>query len=220
MFKLRQSILLKKCGERVFILLRRALLLCRFRKGCIEFKFSISICIMLLFFVSDIYQFYKKLTIKDFANIAYTSCLNFFHTNSMLSPWQFGVHYALACYWVKRINNNSYQLQHCYGTTIGISQAEINQESKNIETKTLSQIEAAHPDLVCSKDEDEQVLIEVIYRKDSGFDKKKIGFFILESKESKPAMDNYSNKEFIFIWLLLRNLDYFLEKMRISRFYC
>ena len=212
----------------VFVLLRRALRLYRFHKGgiLIEFTFSIPVCITLLFFVSDHYRFYemqnklkssaylaasmlqqigntktdKQLTKKDFANIAYASCLNFFHTNSMFRPWPFGVYYVLACYWVKRINSNSYQWQHCYGTTStnGTSPAEMNQKCKDIETKTLSQIETAYPDLVCSKDGDERVLIEVIYRKTSGFDKKKLGFFILEPKVSKPALDNNSNNAFIF----------------------
>ena len=142
----------------------------------------------------------KQLTKKDFANIGYASCLNFFHTNTMFTPWPFGVYYVLACYWVKRVNSNSYQWQHCYGTTspFKTSPAGMNQNCKSIVTKSLSEIESAHPDLVCNKDGKERVLIEVIYRKAIGFDKKKLGFFFLEPKVSKLALDDNSNNAFIY----------------------
>ena len=74
----------------------------------------------------------------------------------------------------------------------------MNQNCKSIVTKSLSEIESAHPDLVCNKDGDERVLIEVIYRKAIGFDKKKLGFFLLEPQVSKPALDNNSNNAFIY----------------------
>ena len=141
----------------------------------------------------------KQLTKRDFANIGYASCLNFFHTNTMFTPWPFGVYYVFACYWVKRVSSDSYQWQHCFGTTDpGTSPASMHQNCRSIVTKSLSQIESTHPDLVCSKDGDERVLIEVIYRRASGFDKKKLGFFFLESKASKPAVDGYSANIFIY----------------------
>ena len=56
----------------------------------------------------------KQLTKKDFANIAYASCLNFFHANSMFSPWPFGLYYSVSYEWVKRVNSKSYQFQHNY----------------------------------------------------------------------------------------------------------
>lgn len=59
----------------------------------------------------------KTLTKNDLARVAYASGLNFFHTNTMFNPWPFGIYYAVNYVWVKRINSNSYQFQHCYVTT-------------------------------------------------------------------------------------------------------
>lgn len=227
MLKRLRKIIKKACSERISALVYRLFPIFNCHKGgiLIEFTFCIPVCISLLFFVSDHYRFYelknklkssaylaasmiqqignnkvnKQLTKKDFANIAFASSLNFFHTNTMFNPWPFGVYYVLACYWVKRVNSNSYQWQHCYGTgSTGISPAEMNQNCDSVTTKNLSQIEAAHPDLVCSKDGDERVLIEAIYRPASGFNKKKLGFFILEPKISRPDIVNNSNNAFIY----------------------
>ena len=223
------KIILKKLTGGVFALLHRLLPARRPSKGgiLIEFAFSIPVCISLLFLVSDHYRYHelqnklkasaylaasmlqhvtnnrsdKQLTKRDFANIGYASCLNFFHTNTMFTPWPFGVYYVLACYWVKRVNSNSYQWQHCYGTTspFKTSPAEMNQECRSIVTKSLSEIESMHPDLVCSKDGEERVLIEIIYRNATGFDKKKLGFFLLEPKVSKPdIIGNTHPNSFIY----------------------
>lgn len=210
------KIIIKKLTNGGSLLLHQALRFRKHHKGgiLIEFAFSIPVCISLLFLVSDHYRFHelqnrlrtsaylaasmlqhitnnrsdKQLTKRDFANISYASCLNFFHTNTMFNPWPFGVYCVLACYWVKRVNSNNYKWQHCYGTTStkGTSPAGMNQACRSIVTKSLSQIEAMHPDLVCSKDGEERVLIEIIYRNATGFDKKKLGFFFLEPKVSKP----------------------------------
>ena len=59
----------------------------------------------------------KQLTKFDLANVSYSSCLNFFHTNSMFPPCPFGIYYALVCHYVKRINSNCYKYQLCYATT-------------------------------------------------------------------------------------------------------
>ncbi len=193
------------------------------KKGSIliEFTFSIPVCITLLFFISDHYRFYelqnkiktstyfaasiiqqikntktnKQLSKKDFADIAYASSLNFFHTNTIFKPWPFGIYYALICAWVKRVNSNSYQYQKCYGTTStsGASPDGMNQGCTNVETKTSSQIQAINPDLICDKDGEERLVVECCYRKASGFNKKKLGFFLIEPKLQKDTIDNINN---------------------------
>ena len=50
----------------------------------------------------------------------------------------------------------------------------------SVDTKTMAQIEAVNSDLLCNADGDERVLVTTHYRKASKYNKKKLGFFILE----------------------------------------
>ena len=174
----------------------------------IEFAFSIPIVILLLLFVNDHYRFYelrnkvksssylaasilqqlgniksnKQLTRDDFARISYASCLNFFHTNSMFTPWPFGVYFIIDYFWVKRISENTYQYQKCCGSTIRTGSpffGFFNRYCENVQTKTLDQVQKLHPDLVCDKDGDERLWLSCRYRK-INFTKSKIGFFFIE----------------------------------------
>ena len=189
------------------------------KKGSIliEFTFSIPVCITLLFFISDHYRFYelqnkvktstyfaasiiqqikntktnKQLSKKDFADIAYVSSLNFFQ-NTIFKPWPFEIYYALICAWVKRVNSNSYQYQRCYGTasTSGASPDGMNQGCTNVETKTSNQIQAINSDLIYDKDGEERLVVECCYKKASGFNKRKLGFSLIEPKLQKDTIDN------------------------------
>ena len=176
----------------------------------IEFAFSIPVLISLLFFVNDHYRYYelkdkikssaylaagmiqqlgntrenKQLIYSDFQQIAYASCLNFFHTTSMFKG-KFGVYYNMECYWVKRVSQDNYQFQDCYantGSSNAVSPSGLDKGCFKISTKTMSQIQSIHPDLVCTKDNDERLLIECSYRKNKKYPdyKKQLGFYILE----------------------------------------
>lgn len=205
----------------VFALLQRIFPTYECQKGgiLIEFAFSIPVCISLLLFVNDHFRFYelksklktsaylaasmlqqikntktdKQLTKFDLANVSYSSCLNFFHTNSMFSPFPFGIYYALDCHYVKRINSNCYKYQLCYATTsTGNSPESTNFNCGSVDTKTMAQIEAINSDLVCNADGDERVLVATHYRK-SSYNKKKLGFFILEPHAIVSAGDSTNN---------------------------
>ncbi|MBQ7674540.1 MAG: hypothetical protein IJT36_08580 [Alphaproteobacteria bacterium] len=140
----------------------------------------------------------KQLTSLDFARIAYASCLNLFHTNTMFKPWPLGIYYAVNFCWVKRIDNNSYQFQQCWGSlSVGTSPSEMNKLCGTVVTKTYAQIQAIHPNLICTKDEEERVCIECYYRKPpSGYNKSKLGFFILEPQLKKSW--DVSNNLFLY----------------------
>ena len=212
----------------VFTLLHRVLRLHKRQKGgiLIEFTFSIPVCIALLFLVNDHYRFYelknkaktstylaasilqhiknnktdKTLTKDDLARIAFASCLNFFHTKSMFNPFPFGLYYAVNYVWVKRINSNSYQSQHCYATTSsGTSPMGMNRACLSIvTTRTAAYVEAINPDLVCEKDGDERVFVECCYRKiNDSFKKSQLGFFILTPKTYK-SIDGMTNNFFTY----------------------
>ena len=196
----------------------------------IEFAFSIPILISLLFFINDHYRFYelqnkvkssaylvasiiqqigntrtdKQLTKYDFGRIAYASGLNFFHTGAMFTPYPFGIYYAVCFFWVKRINENSYQYQKSHGTTssAGTSPAEINQNCSRLQTKTKKEITEMHHDLICDNDGDEKLLIEVSYRKNSRYyNRNKLGFFILEPK-IQSSLDGINNSFFKCILII------------------
>ncbi len=145
----------------------------------------------------------KALTKKDFARITFASCLNFFHTNSMFSPWPFGLYYAVSYEWAKRVNSNSYQFQHCWGSTAGGTSASgISSSCNNIQTISYADVEAKDPDLICNNDGEERVCIECCYRKVGGNNsnisvKSKLGFFILEPI-TKKGIDNTTNNLFIY----------------------
>lgn len=121
----------------------------------IEFTFSIPVCIVLLFFVSDHYRFYelknkikssaylmasmlqqlgntktdKQLTMSDLGRVAYASCLNLFHTHSMFKPWPLGIYYHVSYHYVKRIGADDYTYQHL-GASTGDT-TEVQSEFKN-----------------------------------------------------------------------------------------
>ena len=131
----------------------------------------------------------KRLTKKDIARITHASGLNFFHTNTVYVPYPFGIYYVLDCFYVKRINSNNYQYQQVYGSTLSAKTLNDMGSATSVTTKTLAQVQAMCPDLVCDKDGDERVLVEAIYRGSS--DKRKLGFFLLQPKIKKTT-DGYN----------------------------
>ncbi|MBQ7674316.1 MAG: hypothetical protein IJT36_07380 [Alphaproteobacteria bacterium] len=143
----------------------------------------------------------KTLTSRDFACIVYAYSLNFFHTNTMFNPWKFGMYCAADVFWIKRISDNSYQCQNCFGTSsIGISPSEMRKSCGSITTKTKKEISSMHPDLVCEKDGDERVLIEYCYRKATSFNKQKLGLFILEPRTTRNINNTADN---VFFYTLV-----------------
>lgn len=179
----------------------------------IEFAFSIPILILLLFFTSDHYRIYelkdklrasayltatmiqqlsntrenKQLTHTDLARIAYASCLNLFHTNSMFYPWPLGIFFAIDYTWVKRIDSDKYYVKKSWATTqSGNSPSNMTKSTGNAwATTNMSSVELTHSDLICHKDGDERLLIECFYRPND-FNKTKFGLFIID-----PKFDNY-----------------------------
>ena len=132
----------------------------------------------------------KQLTANDIGQIAFASCLNFFHTNTMFDPWPLGVFYSFDFFWVKRINSDSYQWQTVYGTTQksrGNSPATMLISVGNVLTITAKQVisNAKCSELLCDKDGEERVMILCCYRRTSAFSKQKLGFFILEPQLAK-----------------------------------
>lgn len=136
----------------------------------------------------------KQLTINDIRRITYASCLNLFHTNSMFNPWPLGIYYVAHFYYVKRLSSDNYQIQRTYSSTSsGNSPNNMVRSSVNISTITRDQVEAIHPDLVCQKDGDERVLIFLVYRKTSGFNKGKLGFFLFSPPNVRAADNSIIN---------------------------
>ena len=136
----------------------------------------------------------QQLGNTDCAHIAFASCLNFFHTNSMFEPSPFGIIYVAHFYYVKRINNNSYQYQKCFGATQNATSVQtMNKYCSSVTQKTLAQIQSLHPDLVCNKDGEERVLIECVYRARNYTSKSQLGFFLLEPRTIRSTLDNSYN---------------------------
>ena len=192
----------------------------------IEFAFSIPIAILLMLFVNDHYRFYelrnkikssaylvasmiqqignthnsKQLTLNDIARIAYASCLNLFHTNSMSGSHPLGIYYIVYTYYVKKLSNNSYQFQKCYFTTSPSSattlEARINKGFNVNTTSSLASIQAINPDLVPNKDGDERVMIVCWYSK-YNFTKNKLGFYLLTPNFGQPG-NNYNTIGFAY----------------------
>ena len=124
----------------------------------------------------------KQLKLNDMARISYASCLNFFHTSSMFSPWPLGIFYSLDIYYVKRLDSSTYLHQQCWATTeAGTSPSNMFKGRTGTWQITTTQATAIHPDLICDKDNDERVLIRCRYRK-MNFTKSKLGFFLIEPK--------------------------------------
>ena len=124
----------------------------------------------------------KQLTANDLKHIAYASCLNLFHTNSMFEPWPLGIYYCVDFYWVKRINSDKYQYQVCWVPFITNSPHSPNEllgGVNGVTTMNKTQVASLHPDLICHNDGDERLLIKIFYRK-INFDKRKLGFFLLD----------------------------------------
>lgn len=143
----------------------------------------------------------KQLTKNDIGRIAYASCLNLFHTNSMFKPWPFGIAFSIDYYYVKRLNN-SYQYQYSWGSTDYSSGTPspktMSKGCNDIVTKNQSEIEALHPDLICNKDGEERLLIFCCYRRMS-FSKSKIGLFLMEPKSVIGGVHtNHSFKDFLY----------------------
>lgn len=224
MFKLFQRIISRRSCGGVFTLLHRRLHTRKPDKGgiLIECTFSIPVCIFLLLFVNDHYRFYelkskvrtstylaasmiqhvtnkrtdKRLTKKDIARITHASGLNFFHTNAMYDPWPFGIYYLIDCFYVKRINSNSYQFQEIWGSTVSARTPNDMGRAASVTTRTLAQVQAMCPDLVCDKDGDERLIVEAIYR-NRNFNKSKLGFFLLEPKNNTQGTDG-NNALFLY----------------------
>ncbi len=179
-----------------------------------KFAFSIPIVILLLLFINDHYRFYKlrnkvkssaylaasmmqqigntrtskQLTTSDLARITYASCLNMFHTDSMVGSHPFGIYYLVYIWYVKRINKDNYQLQFSYSTTSPTSVANLGKGARSIVTLTQIQVQTLHTDLVCDKDGDERVLIGCWYN-GYHFEKSKLGFHILTPQFGKIGDD-------------------------------
>ena len=149
----------------------------------------------------------KQLMLNDIRNISFASCLNFFHTNTMFNPWLFGIWYIAHFYYVKRLSSDSYQYQKtvggtCNGTSkilnkrVNVNGSSINDMITHLyatTTLTQAQVEAMHPDLVCQNDGEERVLIDCVYRRASGFNKRKLGFFIMNPPNAKAADNSTDN---------------------------
>ena len=202
--------------------MRRLLRIRKTHKGgiLIEFTFSIPVCISLLFFVNDHYRIYelnnkikastylaasmvqhvtntradKQLTINDIRRITYASCFNLFHTNSMFYSYPFGIFYIVHFYYVKRLSSNSYQIQKIYaGTGGGNSPNNMVRSDVTILSRARVHAQEIHPDLVCQNDGEERVLIFPCYRRASGFDKSKLGFFIMNPPNARSADGQTTN---------------------------
>ena len=141
----------------------------------------------------------KQLTLNDLAKISYASSLNLFHTNSMFSPWPFGIFYSLDLYYVKRLSSNNYQQQQIWATTeSGNSPNTMFKGCTNPTTKTRNEIEAIYSDLVCNKDGDERLALLCRYRR-MNFEKSKIGLFLIEPNTAAK----YNRSEFLIYWLVI-----------------
>ena len=130
----------------------------------------------------------KNLTINDLRRITATSCMNLFHTNAAYEPWPFGIYFSLDLYWAKKVGDDRYIFQHPWAQTTNGRSPNTIRKSGNIsattytDTYTEAQIKAIHEDLVCEKNNEERVLVTCCYRKADGYNKKKLGLYILEPK--------------------------------------
>ena len=188
------------------------------------------ILVILLLFVNDHFRFYdlknkvkssaylmasmlqqmnntrenKQITSKQIALAAYASCLNLFNTNSAFSPRPLGIFIATDLWWVKRISENNYQFQRTWTATSNDNPTQMGQASWEVSTFTLNQVRYTHPDLVCNKDNEERLLILYAYRKDSKFDKSKLGLFILEPNLIQTSEYKHVNvPDAIFYYMLV-----------------
>ncbi|MBQ7674518.1 MAG: hypothetical protein IJT36_08455 [Alphaproteobacteria bacterium] len=130
----------------------------------------------------------KQITYGDIARITYASCLNFFNNNNMFDPHPLGIYYVIDYHWIKRTNNDEYQHQNVWAGSVKAGSAATTPKGMyygggSIITRNTSYIQKLHPSLVCDKNGDERVLIKCCYRKTANFDKKRLGFFLLQPRE-------------------------------------
>ncbi len=131
----------------------------------------------------------KQLTLNDLARITYASCLNLFHTNTMFTPWPFGISFSINFYHYKRLSSDSYQWQGAGASTEqGTYPLNIWKGGNAIRTLNKSQVVNHHPDLVCDRDGDERLYIDCAYRRMPNFDKSKIGLYILDPQLVKGGL--------------------------------
>lgn len=137
----------------------------------------------------------KQIKRTDLRKILYASCLNFFHTNSIFNPWPLGLYALINYYYVKRIDSDNYQLQTSYNSTSGgTSPTTVSGSCYSVSANnTHSEISAIHPDLVCSKDGEERLLIRYTYVAAKNTTQSKLGFFILNigSKDAWKYLFSY-----------------------------
>ncbi|MBR1734029.1 MAG: pilus assembly protein [Alphaproteobacteria bacterium] len=207
----------------------------------IEFTICLPILILVLFFVNDHYRFYelrdkvkasaymaasmcqnvcnnrdsKQLTITDLKRITYASCLNFFHNQTMFSPWPFGMYYSIIWIYVKRNSSNNYRYQtYITNTYSGSTPTDLNHTTTSLTTKTETEIKSIHADLVCENDGDERVMVWVYYDfntlnmyfdKSTYVEKSNLGLFILplkvyisEPSSFPPVVNAYFKYQVIF----------------------
>ena len=119
----------------------------------------------------------KQIKLNDIKRIAYASCLNLFHTNTMFKPHPLGVSYHMYCQYIKRISHDKYQLQYFFSDANGPAPVGESGYIWSIESRSAFEIKSIHPDLLCDNDGDERVLINCWY---GVFDSKKIGLFVLK----------------------------------------
>ena len=141
----------------------------------------------------------KQLSIADIQRIAYASCLNFFHTNSMFAPYPFGIYFLAHYYFVKKNDDGNYQYQRVWITT-GRGSATTKlfdgmNSGINSLTMTSAQVEAIDPDLICNNIGEERLLIKCWYGVVNGgkdFKKSQLGLFILEPTFGDKGNFSYS----------------------------
>ncbi|MBQ7673072.1 MAG: hypothetical protein IJT36_00865 [Alphaproteobacteria bacterium] len=132
----------------------------------------------------------KQLTGSDLGRISYASCLNLFHNNTMFRPWPLGIYYIIVYQYVKRISSDNYTYQYVWTSTGNTSEVKtelldgMNIDSQATLTKTESQVRQLNSDLVCQKDGDERLWIQVYYATSTltNFTKSKLELFVLEPK--------------------------------------
>ena len=136
----------------------------------------------------------KQLTKKDLARIAYASCLNIFHTNSMFDPWPLGISFVIDFDWIKKIDRDKYEMRRAWGSTeTGNSPGNMyNGIAAEIEEMTLSQLVKKHPEYkplqsesFCYNNGDERLVISCYYRP-KNFNKSKLGLFLMN-----PSFGSY-----------------------------
>ena len=128
----------------------------------------------------------KQLRTRDLARIAYASCLNLFHTNSMFDPWPLGIFFAIDFDWIKKVEGDKYVWQRVWGTTdFGNSPENMQYGSYNGGELTLNQLVNEQPelkplqsDLFCYNNGDERLIISCYYRPQIN-KPKKLGFFLM-----------------------------------------